>query len=435
MHAILERMISTGKEGMRLSESSLLEQIKSDAIPFREFNATPIVKQVRNAKYVLLGEATHGTSEFYTIRSEISKTLIQEKGFSFIAVEGDWPSCYALNRYVKGYSNESNVYEVLRAFNRWPTWMWANREIAELAEWLKAYNATLPMEKRVGFYGMDIYSLWESIDEVIQHLTKAGSPELETAKKVFSCFEPFERDGHEYGISASFFSTDCEEEVVQLLVELQKKRRISGDDQESELNLEINSLVALHAERYYRAMVKGGPDSWNIRDTHMVEVAHRLMNFHGSEAKAIIWEHNTHVGDARATDMVEDGEINVGQLLREQHEKDEVYIVGFGTYRGTVIAAREWGAPMEEMTVPPAARHSWEDYLHLAGPEHKVIFFSPEKDVYRKIMGHRAIGVVYHPRYERGNYVPTRLADRYDAFIYVDETKALSPLVLERVFV
>ncbi|GAA4707939.1 erythromycin esterase family protein [Brevibacillus fulvus] len=419
-----------------MDKKQWIAQIQRDAFTFEQFDCTPLVNAIGEAKLVLLGEATHGTSEFYTIRAEITRTLIEQKQFSFIAVEGDWPSCYVLNQYVKGYLETEDVEEVLQAFNRWPTWMWANREIAELAKWLRAYNAGLADEQKVGFYGLDVYSLWESIDEIMRYLKKTNSPELETAKKVFSCFEPYQRDGQEYGISAAYFSSACEEEVVQLLLELQQKKRWEQGDREAALNMELNALVARNAEQYYRAMVQGGPQSWNIRDIHMVEVINRLLDFHGKQAKGIIWEHNTHIGDARATDMAEEGEINVGQLLREQYAAEEVFAVGFGTYRGTVIAARGWGEPLQRMQVPPAQTNSWEDMLHEAGPENKLILFSENREAYRQqAIGHRAIGVVYFPEDERGNYVPTILSMRYDAFVYVEQTNALTPLVVEPVLV
>lgn len=411
-------------------------QITKEAIPFSEYECVDhVVKAVGNATYVLLGEATHGTSEFYTMRSEISKRLILEKGFSFIAVEGDWPSCFALNCYVKGHSSQENVEEVLQAFNRWPTWMWANQETAELARWLREYNRELPEDQKVGFYGLDMYSLWESIDEIIQYLERANSPELPIAKEVFSCFEPFEREGQRYGVSASFFSTDCEEEVLQMLKQLKNRKTTNMEDPESALSLELNALVASNAEQYYRSMVRGGPESWNIRDTHMVEVAKRLIGFHGENAKAIIWEHNTHIGDARATDMVEEGMVNVGQLLREQSQEGAAYAIGFGTHHGEVIAARSWGDPIEVMPVPPARRNSWEDLLYQTGVGNQLIVFGPDSVLHEQMLGHRAIGVVYYPENERGNYVPTLLPKRYDAFIYIEETKALSPYVPEKVYV
>lgn len=394
-----------------------------------------IVEAIGDAELVLLGEASHGTSEFYTIRTELSKRLIREKGFNFIAVEGDWPACYALNRYIKGYHSEAETpREALREFNRWPTWMWANREVMALAQWLRQHNAQ--NGGGVGFYGLDVYSLWESMDEVIHHLERTGAPELAAAKRAFACFDPFSRDPQTYGVSAAFLGEGCEAEVIQLLQELRVKRKHADqDDDEGALSDEINALVAVNAERYYRSMVHGGPDSWNVRDQHMVEALKRILNFHGPGAKAILWEHNTHIGDARATDMVDEGMVNVGQLVREQFGRERVFAVGFGTHRGSVIAAREWGGPIERMTVPPAMPESWEELLHRAGAHDQLLLFDQADEPFDERLGHRAIGVVYHPQWEMGNYVPTRLSDRYDAFIYIDESKAVEPLVQEVLYV
>ncbi|MBP3963881.1 erythromycin esterase family protein [Paenibacillus lignilyticus] len=383
------------------------------------------------SKFVLLGEASHGTSEFYTNRTALSQMLIEQHQFSFIAVEGDWPSCYEVNKYVKHHPEaKGSVDEVLQAFDRWPSWMWANRETVELITWLREYNRELPEQYRIGFYGLDVYSLWESMDEIIKHLKKTNSPELAAALNAFSCFEPHSRDGQNYGMSAAFFSELCQDEVLQLLRELEAKRNRAAGTHEALLNDEINALVAVNAERYYQAMVKGGPDSWNIRDRHMVEALNRVMQFYGPSAKAIVWEHNTHIGDARATDMEADHMVNVGQLLREQSEEIEVYAIGFGTFSGTVIAADAWESPAEVLRVPEARRGSWEELMHEAGPyDQWLIFRGTDTEVFHHTYGHRAIGVVYHPHYERGNYVPSVMAERYDAFVYIDRSNALQPLV------
>ncbi|ARU62313.1 protein-L-isoaspartate O-methyltransferase [Tumebacillus avium] len=391
-----------------------------------------LVEAAGDARYVLLGEASHGTSDFYTWRAELSKRLIAEKGFTFIAVEGDWPSCYSLNRYIKNQPDaDPTPRAAMQAFNRWPTWMWANAEIIELSKWMREFNSKRSPEQKTGFYGLDVYSLWESMEEVIRYLERTGSPELAQAKRAFECFEPFKRNEQSYGLSASFFSQSCEDEVVQLLMNLHNNRNFGMQDAEAALSAEINALVAVNAERYYRAMIQSGPDSWNIRDLHMVETLQRLTKFHGPYTKAIIWEHNTHIGDARATDMARAGMINIGQVLREQNREEDVFTIGFGTHRGTVIAGRSWGAPMEEMPVPPAEKNSWEDLMHRAGSFDKILMLGPGNPYFQSVIGHRAIGVVYHPEDERGNYVPSRMAQRYDAFVYIDETKALDPLVLE----
>ena len=392
----------------------------------------PLLERIGEARCVLLGEASHGTSEYYTWRARITERLIREKGFSFIAVEGDWPDCYEVNRYVKGYPDSgADAREVLGAFERWPTWMWANEEVAGLAEWLRHHIEGVPEGERVGFYGLDVYSLWESMASVIEYLERVAPDAVEAAHRAYRCFEPFGEDAQEYARATAFIPTSCEGEVVGLLTELRGRIQEYRDDPESRFNAEQNALVVRNAEAYYRAMVRGGADSWNVRDRHMVETLERLMRLHGPDSRAIVWEHNTHIGDARFTDMSGAGMVNVGQLVREQLGTEEVVLVGFGSHRGSVIAAPRWGAPMEVMQVPPASAGSWEDALHSVGEDDKLLVFDSahEEGGLYSPREHRAIGVVYDPAYERyGNYVPTVLPRRYDAFLYIDETRALHPL-------
>lgn len=412
----------------------LEEAIKKYAIPYEsKEDLTPIIEAIGDAKIVLLGEASHGTSEFYSVRAELSKRLIKEKGFTLIAVEGDWPSSQHINRFIKGYDEEENdVRDVLKAFNRWPTWMWANKEIAEFALWLKMHNQQKEMPKKVGFYGIDVYSLWESLDELITYLSKTNPEgnDLELAKKAFSCFEPFNRHPETYAMSSINISDACVDEVSKLLTSIRSHENHYKNAQEADLNLKINAMVAQNAEEYYRAMVRSDDLSWNVRDEHMVEAINEVMDYHGDAAKMIIWEHNTHIGDASATDMAAAGMINVGQVLRRQNKKENVYAVGFGTHRGTVIAAEEWGIPFKRIEVPPAKKNSWEDACHNTGAFNKMLIFNEEnRHLFNNWIGHRAIGVVYNPEYEAyGNYVPSKMGSRYDAFIYIEETKALSPL-------
>ncbi|WP_256358300.1 erythromycin esterase family protein [Bacillus sp. sid0103] len=398
----------------------------------------PIIEAIGDAKFVLLGESSHGTSEFYSLRAELSKKLIKEKGFSFIAVEGDWPACQSINQYIKGFNPTSkDITRVLESFNRWPTWMWANHEIIDLIEWLKDYNQQKNGAHKVGFYGLDVYSLWESMDEIIRYLERTNSPSLKEAKKAFSCFEPFNRSHESYAVSAGYLSKDCTKEALKLLASIQKNKWKFDDEQENSLNMEVNALVTANAEEYYRTMVKSDSKSWNVRDHHMVEALNSVMNFYGDKAKCIIWEHNTHVGDARATDMKDEGMVNVGQIIREQNGAENVFIIGFGTYRGTVIAAAEWGKDFQIMQVPPAQFGSWESLFHKTGAANKYLLFTDQnRHEFNTIIGHRAIGVVYRPEYEHfGNYVPSNMGKRYDSFIFLDQTKALQPLVLEHVFI
>lgn len=414
-----------------------IEVIKNEAKPLHgpaDFDS--LLHKADKTQYVLLGESSHGTSEFYKIRAELSKRLIVEKGFTFLAVEGDWPACQEVNRYIKGYDQKyAHARDVLQSFKRWPTWMWANVELIDFIEWLKDYNKKQPKERQVGFYGIDVYSLWESMDEIIHYLEQNNSPDVETAKKVFSCFEPFNRQPEKYGVSASFYSEGCHDEVIKLLTDICLKKHKYMDAEESGLNLEVNALITANAENYYRTMVVNDNESWNIRDRHMVEVINKITEFYHGDAKGIIWEHNTHVGDARATDMADEGIVNVGQILREQKGNENLLVVGFGTHRGTVIAADEWGVNFEKMIVPPARDGSWEDLMHKAGPHDKLLIFNEQnRNVFKEKIGHRAIGVVYEPMYEHyGNYVPSSMPERYDAFIYINSTNALTPLEVERV--
>jgi erythromycin esterase-like protein len=399
----------------------------------------PLLDAIGDARFVLLGEASHGTAEFYTWRTEISKRLIAEKGFSFIAVEGDWPDCYRVNRFVKARPDSGrDAEEVLHAFDRWPTWMWANREVVELAGWLRDHNRTQPSERQVGFYGLDVYSLWDSMREVVSYLERVDPEGARAARRAYSCFDPYYDAEHEYARATALVPTSCEDEAVAMLKALRAKApEYRSDGPEAYFDAEQNALVARNAELYYRTMIRGGPTSWNVRDHHMVETLDRLAAFHGGRSKAIVWEHNTHIGDARFTNMARAGMVNVGQLVREEHgegprEREGVVLVGFGTHRGTVIAAEEWGLPMQRMRVPEARPGSLEDVLHRAGGDMLLLFSGRDDGGLASLtepIEHRAIGVVYDPRAERwGNYVPTIVPRRYDAFLFIDETRGVDPL-------
>jgi len=395
----------------------------------------PLIDQIGAARFVLLGEASHGTSEFYRWRAELSKRLIQEKGFSFVAVEGDWPDCYSVNRYVRGMSGSGDsAREVLHAFARWPTWMWANQEIVEFADWLRDWNDHRAPEGRVGFYGLDVYSLWDSMHAVTEYLERMDPDLAREARLAYRCFEPYAEDVQEYARATALVPTSCEDEAVAVLRALRADApAFKEDGAEGYFNAEQNALVARNAEVYYRTMVRGGPASWNVRDRHMIETLERLTAHHGPHARAIVWEHNTHIGDARFTDMARAGMFNVGQLARQGHGEEGVVLVGFGTHRGTVIAAEEWGAPMERMRVPSARRGSVEDALHHAVEGDALLCFDGTQDGgvagLDEPLPHRAIGVVYEPTHEEwGNYVPTILPRRYDAFLFLDETHAVTPL-------
>jgi erythromycin esterase len=410
--------------------------VKQAAHPLNtQASLDPLVERIGDARIVLLGESTHGTSEYYLWRARLTQRLIEEKGFSFVAVEGDWPDCYRVNRYVKGQPDAGHsANSVLHAFERWPTWMWANWEVAALVEWLHRRNHTIPEGQKVGFYGLDVYSLWDSLAEVTRFLEQNHPDAVASAYRAFDCFQPYDADVQAYARASQLVPLSCERDVIDLLMETQRRAhetRYEGDA-EAAFNAEQNAHVAVGAEHYYRTMVEGGPESWNIRDRHMTDTLERLLQHHGPGSKAVVWEHNTHIGDARATPMSDYGMVNVGQLVRERHDRDDVVLVGFGSHRGTVIAGRSWGAPMMRMQVDDALPDSWEGILHTTLGEDSLLIFTESQDAsqaFSEVRGHRAIGVVYDPYIDRsGSYVPTSLSERYDAFVYLEETRALHPM-------
>lgn len=420
---------------VEFKEEEVVGAVNRWAYPLKsKADLKPLFDRIGDAHIVMLGEASHGTHEYYTWRMHISKRLIQEKGFNFIAVEGDWPDCYRLNRYIKGYDIESkSAFKLLHTFKRWPTWMWANWEIVAFADWLQIHNNPLPANKKIGFYGLDVYSLWESMESIMQYLTKTDPAALKLAEEAFHCFEPFRRDeGSSYARASQLVPELCQNEVIDLMREIQKKLPTYNSDYENAFSTEQNAMIAVNAEKYYRSMISGGPHSWNIRDRHMTDTMERLLKFHGEDARVIVWAHNTHVGDARATDMTHEGMFNIGELARAIHHEGDVILVGFGSNKGSVTAGRRWGADVQTMQLPEAIKGSWEYLLHRSGKENKLLIlddFSSNDMIMENHFGHRAVGVVYNPEYEQyGNYVPSIIPLRYDAFIYLDETRDLHPL-------
>lgn len=392
----------------------------------------PLMDRIGDAPCVMLGEASHGTHEYYTWRTAISKRLIQEKGFNFIAVEGDWPDCYRINRWIKGYTDQDKTaLDILNEFDRWPTWMWANWEIEALITWLKDYNSDQPANKRVGFYGLDVYSLWESMEALMEYLQQNDPKAADLARAAIQCFEPYGNDEQEYARAQYTMDDSCREEVVRLLAEIRSKSPVYDHDPEAALNTEQNAHIAVNAEAYYSGMTGFNDNTWNLRDTHMMETLQRLFAFYGRNAKGIVWEHNTHIGDARYTDMVRHAMHNTGQLAREHFGEENTVLVGFGSYAGSVIAGSRWEAPMKVMPVPAARENSVEHLLHEESARDKLLIFEPagKDEPVSRALPHRAIGVVYNPDQEKhSNYVPTILNRRYDAFIYLDETTAVHPL-------
>lgn len=418
------------------------DDLVSEALPrARAFdsaeNLGPLIERIASRRIVMLGEASHGTHEFYDWRARITQELVENHGFKIIAVEGDWPPCEHLNCFIRTGEGGS-ARAALEHFHRWPTWMWANQEILELAEHLRRYNATVPAAERVGFHGLDVYSLFESIDSVLEKLERINPLLARRARSRYSCFGQFHRDERRYARSLVDYPEGCEAQVIQTLQDL-LRFRIDGtqDRQELLFDAQQNARIVRNAEDYYRTMVLGTEDSWNVRDRHMMETLEILLERYGADSKMIVWEHNTHIGDYRATDMTDFGQINLGGLARERFGEENVALVGFGTHRGSVIASHSWGGPVQRLEVPPARAGSYEDGFHQVCLQSGLPrFYLDLADIEARsplaeVRGHRAIGVVYDPEHERyGNYVPTSLARRYDAFLFIEETRALEPLTV-----
>ncbi|HEU4620478.1 MAG TPA: erythromycin esterase family protein [Gammaproteobacteria bacterium] len=403
----------------------------------------PLMARIGDAHFALLGEASHGTHEFYRERAEITKRLIQEKGFVAVAVEADWPDAFRVDRYVRGMSDDVDAKEALADFRRFPTWMWRNTVVLEFVEWLRAHNDALPAgAAKVGFYGLDLYSLHASMKAVLQYLEKVDPEAARRARERYSCFDRFGPEPQVYGlIAGTDASKSCQEEVIKQLVELQRRRadraRRDGDghdDPDELFNAEQNARVAKNAEAYYRSMFLEEESSWNLRDRHMVETLEALMAHlgrQGGRTKIALWAHNSHLGDARATDMSRRGELNVGQLVREKYSNDAV-LVGFTTYHGTVTAASDWGAVAERKRVRPGLPASYEAMFHAAQPNRFLLTWRDGDRVIEVLRGprlERAIGVIYRPETERiSHYFGARLTDQFDAVLHFDETRAVEPL-------
>jgi erythromycin esterase-like protein len=398
-----------------------------------------LLKLIGDARFVLLGEATHGTHEFYFERAAITKRLIAEKGFSVLAIEADWPDSARVHRYVRGTTVDTDANEALSGFRRFPIWMWRNTVMVEFVEWLRGFNKDLDSKRApVGFYGMDLYSLHASIEAVLKYLEKIDLDSAKRARARYSCFDHFSQKPQEYGYATTVGAAEpCEEEVVEQLVELQSKAAEflsrNGEVAAEELFFaEQNARLVKNAEQYYRSMFRGRASSWNLRDRHMVETIENLIaHLDGSrQPKAVVWAHNSHLGDARATEMSHYGEVNVGQLMRERFGDDAV-LIGFSTYHGTVTAASDWGAPTERKSVRSALRGSYEELFHQTGLPRFWIDLrgAGQIGILQQRRIERAIGVIYRPETERlSHYFHARLPEQFDAIIHIDETCAVEPL-------
>ncbi len=401
----------------------------------------PLMDRIGDARLVLLGEASHGTHEFYRERAEITKRLLTEKGFMAVAVEADWPDAYRVNRYVRGTGDDVDAKEALADFRRFPTWMWRNTDVVEFVEWLRAHNEVLPPgATKTGFYGLDLYSLHASMKAVLRYLERVDPEVAPRARARYACFDHFGEDAQVYGlITGTGLAKSCEDEVVSQLVELQRRSaehaRHDGRATEDELfNAEQNARVVKNAEAYYRSMFLEEVSSWNLRDRHMAEALDALIGYlgrQGRRAKVVVWAHNSHMGDARATEMGERGELNVGQLVRERYGRDAV-LVGFTTHHGTVTAASDWEEPAERKRVRPALAGSYEALFHTTRLARFLLTWQEGgavTDGLHRSALERAIGVVYRPETERiSHYFRARLPDQLDAVLHFDETRAVEPL-------
>ena len=413
--------------------AALIGEVAEPFASIEDAGLDALLDRIGEARVVLLGEASHGTSEFYRMRGRITQALLEQKGFTIVAAEADWPDAEHVDEYVQGRAGKPE--RAWRAFDRFPSWMWRNHEVLRFVEWLREHNERQP-ERRAGFYGLDLYSLYTSIHEVLGYLERVDPDLAQAARVRYGCLMPFEGDPGLYGnaiITQQY--RDCEEEVTGLLGDLLERRL--GDTAEGDVHFfdaERNAHVVASAERYYRQMFYGAAESWNLRDRHMFETLEALLDFHGPDAKAVVWAHNSHIGNAAATEMRLRGEVNLGQLCREAFGED-AYLIGFGTHAGTVAAASDWGGEVEVKTVRPSHPHSYERLCHESSVRR---FLLPLRHgaAHRELRAElgeprleRAIGVIYRPETElQSHYFKAILPRQFDEYVWFDESEAVRPL-------
>lgn len=428
------------KPAPRLAEATLPELIYQSSEHFSridDVNLDNLMERIGDSRLVLLGEASHGTAEFYEMRARITKELIQKKGFNIVAAEADWPDASHINHYIRG--TEPDPLLESKPFSRFPTWMWANHSVLDFTQWLKAYNDKIDtVHKQVGFYGLDLYSLFSSIEAVLNYLDKVDPETAEVARTRYGCLMPWSDDLGMYSqVTITKQYRECEEDVITILQDLLKKRmEYSLADGESFFEAEQNARLVKNAERYYRTMYYAENNSWNQRDQHMFETLQSVLAHRGPDSKAVIWEHNSHIGDARATQMSARGEFNIGQLARQEYA-DDAYLIGFGTDHGTVAAASEWGGPMEVKQVQASHIDSYERVCHEVQTDNFLLpLRMPMQEITRKKLLaerlERAIGVIYRPETElQSHYFYASLPNQFDEYIWFDETRAVDPLTKE----
>lgn len=400
-----------------------------------------LLELIGDARFVLLGEATHGTHEFYEERARITQRLIAEKGFTAVAAEADWPDAYRVNRFVRAQGDDADAASALEGFQRFPSWMWRNTDVVDFIGWLRGHNDAQPADAKVGFYGLDLYSMFTSIDEVLRYLDQVDPGAAGEARARYACFDHYDDDSQRYAYAAGIGMSDsCEQHVIQQLRELQERaleymRHDGTDASDSYFYAEQNARLIVNAEQYYRTMFRRRVSSWNLRDRHMAEtldaLARHLGRTDGTPAKIVVWEHNSHVGDARATEVSQMGEWNVGQLAREMYG-DAACLIGFSTHHGWVTAASEWDGPTERKQVQPAISDSYEDVFHRTGTGRFMLPLRKDSAARQALLEHRlerAIGVLYLPRTERqSHYFHAQLPRQFDAILHFDQTDAVQPL-------
>jgi erythromycin esterase-like protein len=426
------------------SESILAQAIAEQATPLvgahTDFDL--LLDRIGDARFVFLGEATHGTHDFYRVRAELTKRLIREKGFAAIAAEADWPDAYRINRFVQGAGRDAGAAEALADFRRFPQWMWRNADVLDLVGWLRAHNEQIAEPAhRVGFYGLDLYSLHASTAAVLAYLDKRDPEAAHRARERYACFDRFGEEPEQYGHAITLgIEPDCEREVLDQLHELLLRRgELLRHDgvvaEDAQFEAEQNARVVMNAEEYYRSMFVGGVSTWNLRDTHMADTLDALAGHiqrRGRSAKVVVWAHNSHVGDSTAmAHRAERDEITIGHLCRQRHPRDTV-LIGFTTYDGTVTAASDWGDDAERKVVRPALPGSYEALFHATGVPSFLLLLGDLGEVTAALHEprlERAIGVIYRPQTERrSHYFDVRIADQLDAVIHLDRTRALEPL-------
>lgn len=407
-------------------------------------NYNSLLDKIGDSRFVLIGEASHGTHEFYQSRIEITQQLIEKKNFMAVAIEGDWPDAYGVHRYLQGAEEVNEVESALSRFKRFPTWMWRNTTLPPFLKGLRQYNDNLSsLHEKIGFYGLDLYSLYSSMEAVIEYLSKVDPEAAKRAHLRYACFDQINKEPQNYGYLTNIGAKkSCIKETIDQLLELQHHafeytRQDGSSAQDEYFYATQNARLVKNAEQYYRSMFEGQVNSWNVRDQHMAETLNTLANHLESRfkkpAKIIVWAHNSHVGDARATEMGMRGELNIGQLVREQYDSD-CYSIGYSTYQGTVTAATEWDAPAERKIVNPGFKGSYEELFHHTKAENFILTLrnNPELEHYLQFPRlQRAIGVIYRPESEReSHYFFTRLPYQFDSLIHFNQTSAVEPLDL-----